>query len=153
MPYKDPIQAREHSKLRQRTYCKKPGVNKAYAERMRKLREDPEFVAQERAQQKMSRTNPETRPARLKKDRERRAKCRYFFNLLKIERGCYDCGGMFPPEALDFDHLPGKEKCFNIAKFLANKPCEEVLDEISKCQVVCATCHRIRTATRKKENN
>lgn len=151
MPYKDPIKAREHSKLRQRTYCAKPGVTEAYAARMRKLREDPEFVANERAQQKISRADPETKPARLENTRAIMKKKRQFFNLLKVERGCYDCGGMFPPEALDWDHLPGKEKCFHIAKYLTNKPREEILAEIDKCQVVCSNCHRIRTANRKVE--
>lgn len=153
MPYKDPIKAREQSKIAQRKYRQKPGVSEAYAERMRKLREDPAFVAGERAQQKESRSTPENRLPRLEKERERRTKCRNFFNLLKLERPCYDCGGIFPPCALDWDHIPGKEKCFDIAKFLTNKPREEVLSEIAKCQLVCATCHRIRTSARKQEGN
>lgn len=108
---------------------------------------DPELAA---AQRKLYRNNPETRPAQLKKERTRYAKRKQFFDMLKTERGCYDCGGMFPAEALDWDHAPGAEKCFNIGDRILH-PIEETMTEISKCQVVCATCHRIRTASRRKE--
>ncbi len=47
---------------------------------------------------------------------------------------------------LEFDHL--REKEFNIAKGLRDRPWQSVLDEIAKCAVVCANCHRRRTARR-----
>lgn len=169
MPYKDPEKRRESAKLRQRKYREKPGVREKGAEwqreyitkpgvrekreeQARKRREDPEYVSRDRAKRKESRANPETRPARLAKGRSWKANRKQFFDLLKIERGCYDCGGMtFPPEVLEWDHLPGKEKCFTISKYFTSKPQEEVLAEISKCQLVCANCHRLRTINRKKE--
>lgn len=79
------------------------------------------------------------------------AKRRRFITLLKMDRPCYDCGGMFPPEAMDWDHLPGKEKLFNIGAEQSSFSIEEVIDEISKCQLVCANCHRIRTWSRKRK--
>lgn len=67
-------------------------------------------------------------------------------NSLKSERPCYDCGGMFAPEAMDFDHVTG-EKVSGVS-VMAGKPWEEVRKEIDKCQLVCACCHRVRTLKR-----
>jgi hypothetical protein len=64
----------------------------------------------------------------------------------KINAGCADCGYNKHPHALDFDHLDNKK--FSIATSLSRKV-ETILEEIEKCEVVCANCHRIRTATRR----
>ena len=66
---------------------------------------------------------------------------------VKLERGCADCGYNQHAAALDFDHLPGTEKLFNIGSQLM-RTWESILAEIDKCEVVCANCHRIRTAER-----
>lgn len=62
----------------------------------------------------------------------------------KIGRPCMDCGGIFPPCAMDFDHVRGVKR-FNVG--LA-KNLRQLHEEIEKCELVCATCHRIRTFTR-----
>lgn len=67
-------------------------------------------------------------------------------NSLKSERPCYDCGGTFPPEAMDFDHVRG-EKAFGVSVG-AGKGWDEVRKEIDKCDLVCACCHRVRTQKR-----
>lgn len=59
---------------------------------------------------------------------------------------CLDCGNNFPPVAMDFDHAHGKKK-FNIA-LARDKPKHVILKEIEKCDLICACCHRIRTARR-----
>jgi hypothetical protein len=61
------------------------------------------------------------------------------------QRSCVDCGEG-DPLVLEFDHLANKK--FNIAKGLRNHSWQAVLDEIAKCDVVCANCHRRRTALR-----
>jgi hypothetical protein len=58
---------------------------------------------------------------------------------------CVD-GGETDPVVLEFDHLA--DKSFNIAKGLRDRGWEKLLDEIEKCEVVCANCHRRRTAVR-----
>lgn len=69
-------------------------------------------------------------------------------NALKIERGCADCGFNSHPEALDFDHL--RDKKFSISSaFIGGLSLKKILVEIEKCEVVCANCHRIRTASRR----
>lgn len=71
-----------------------------------------------------------------------------FIDQLKMKSGCVDCGYAKHPEALQFDHLPGFTKQFTISKSHL-KPLEEVLEEIKKCEVVCACCHAIRTHDRR----
>ena len=61
------------------------------------------------------------------------------------EHPCVDCGER-DPVVLEFDHL--RDKKFGIANGLQSRPWQNVLDEIAKCQVVCANCHRRRTARR-----
>lgn len=60
---------------------------------------------------------------------------------------CVDCGRSFPPECMDFDHRKRAQKTFNVSTGLhRSRPKEVILDEIAKCDLVCANCHRIRTA-------
>lgn len=58
---------------------------------------------------------------------------------------CVDCGED-DPVVLEFDHLRDKE--FAISQGLRDREWQSVLDEIAKCDVVCANCHRRRTARR-----
>ena len=56
---------------------------------------------------------------------------------------CADCGET-DPVVLEFDHRRDKE--FNIGSVLPYRRWEAILAEIEKCDVVCANCHRRRTA-------
>lgn len=63
---------------------------------------------------------------------------------------CADCGIHYPHWILEFDHLPGTKKLFTIgAKIRHNISVETLLNEIAKCEVVCANCHRDRTYKRR----
>lgn len=62
-------------------------------------------------------------------------------------RPCADCGGEFPIICMDFDHREGKE--FGISAARYRYSIERLLAEVAKCDVVCANCHRIRTANRR----
>jgi hypothetical protein len=67
----------------------------------------------------------------------------------KLAHGCADCGYNAHAAALDFDHLPGFEKRQDIARMvLFARTMETIVTEIAKCEIVCANCHRVRTATR-----
>ena len=61
------------------------------------------------------------------------------------ENPCADCGET-DPVVLEFDHL--RDKRFSISEGLQGRNWQSVLDEIAKCEVVCANCHRRRTARR-----
>jgi hypothetical protein len=58
---------------------------------------------------------------------------------------CVDCGEE-DPMVLEFDHL--RDKAFTISEGLRDRSWQTILDEIAKCEVVCANCHRRRTALR-----
>ncbi|HET9197259.1 MAG TPA: hypothetical protein VFN92_03270 [Solirubrobacterales bacterium] len=58
---------------------------------------------------------------------------------------CVDCGES-DPIVLEFDHL--RDKKFGIATGIRNRNWSDVLEEIAKCDVVCANCHRRRTVKR-----
>jgi hypothetical protein len=67
---------------------------------------------------------------------------RQWLDSLK-RRPCVDCGGVFSPEAMDFDHVRGG-KVAGVAQTYGWKR-ERVLAELLKCDLVCACCHRVRT--------
>ncbi len=58
---------------------------------------------------------------------------------------CVDCGEA-DTLVLEFDHLGDKR--FTIANGLRDRNWDSVLNEMAKCDVVCANCHRRRTARR-----
>ena len=72
----------------------------------------------------------------------------------KINIGCIDCGYKENHFALEFDHiknsgLPYTGKQRTVASLMYNS-WKVILSEISKCDIVCANCHAIRTMSRKK---
>jgi hypothetical protein len=72
---------------------------------------------------------------------------RYRLRMIKVDRGCTDCGYNDHPDALEFDHMPEYEKLFKLGGFIGTT-WARILAEIDKCEVVCANCHRIRTRQR-----
>lgn len=67
-----------------------------------------------------------------------------------------DCEGVFPFVAMDFDHRPDEDKEFGISNFGMWSETEKniaiVEIEISKCDLVCSNCHRVRTRDRWKDD-
>lgn len=61
---------------------------------------------------------------------------------------CTDCEQRFPSFVMDFDHREGEEKLGNVGVLAKSWSWERTLTEIEKCDIVCANCHRIRTARR-----
>lgn len=98
---------------------------------------------------------PEHNPARKMHTTLRRELVRTFTQPL-VEKGCLDCGH-YIPNAMDFDHIVG-EKLINISGLATMRISEEdMLDllhqELSKCVVRCANCHRKITMARYKTSN
>lgn len=60
---------------------------------------------------------------------------------------CVDCGMTFHPCIMEFDHTRG-EKLGNVAWLARSKGIKVALEEIEKCDLVCANCHNIRTYKR-----
>lgn len=109
-----------------------------------------------------SKTDCYCRPCRAEYGREHyvKHKSRYVENAMKrtqkilrqnmrllvdylLEHPCVDCGEP-DPLVLEFDHL--RDKRFEIARGVRDKNWAELVSEIEKCEVVCANCHRRRTA-------
>jgi formate-dependent nitrite reductase cytochrome c552 subunit len=70
--------------------------------------------------------------------------------LRDLRRGpCADCGEAFEPHQMDFDHRVPQLKSFQLTDGRAMLKSRAVLlNEIRKCDVVCANCHRMRTHAR-----
>ena len=65
---------------------------------------------------------------------------------IKKLSGCVDCG-ITNHIVLDFDHL--RDKKYNISRMIHDGfSWAAIKKEISKCEVVCANCHRVRTHNR-----
>lgn len=58
---------------------------------------------------------------------------------------CVDCGET-DIVVLEFDHL--RDKRAAISQMIGNQELRTIKAEIEKCDVVCANCHRRRTAQR-----
>ena len=65
----------------------------------------------------------------------------------KTDVPCADCGRVFPPEAMEWDHRPGTVKLFEVS-MMSDRSRKLILEEIAKCDLVCAVDHAIRTRTR-----
>ena len=67
---------------------------------------------------------------------------------LKSKTSCADCGGKFNHWQMDLDHVTGV-KVYNLNRPYTSSV-ESLLEELSKCEVVCSNCHRLRTFTRRE---
>lgn len=65
----------------------------------------------------------------------------------KLTLECMDCppGTKHMPFQLDFDHRPGVDKKKNLSTLVRSAGWNTIMDELAKCDVVCANCHRART--------
>jgi hypothetical protein len=57
---------------------------------------------------------------------------------------CMVCGNIYPPEAMDFDHRDPAEKVSGIG-VMVECSMERLQAELMKCDLLCASCHRVRT--------
>jgi 5-methylcytosine-specific restriction endonuclease McrA len=78
--------------------------------------------------------------------RNRRERNNLFILDHKKDNPCTECGER-DPLVLDFDHKDPSTKRFNIADSGAGKYSISVIQtEIDKCHMLCANCHRRKTA-------
>jgi exonuclease III len=70
----------------------------------------------------------------------------YILEVLKSRGGCLDCGET-NIIVLEFDHRDPTAKSFSITSARQSKVSwDQLVEEIDKCDVVCANCHKIRSA-------
>lgn len=79
-----------------------------------------------------------------------------FINSIKLEHGrcalhpIYNDGQEYvcTPERLRafcWDHIERANKLATISQMVGNATRQQILDEIAKCQLVCANCHQIKS--------
>ena len=61
------------------------------------------------------------------------------------EHSCMNCGES-DPIVLEFDHRDKSDKIENISNLILNSSWERIVKEIEKCDVLCANCHRRKSA-------
>jgi hypothetical protein len=86
---------------------------------------------------------------RQEQNKRRQAEFMAWYISLKADRPCADCGQVFHPAAMQWDHLPGFEKKANLSLLARRGGRQRVLDEIAKCELVCANCHAVRSHLRR----
>lgn len=84
--------------------------------------------------------------------KKKRSSYRKYLQEVKEATPCADCKENFPYYIMDFDHLPGTEKKFEIGGANSATSLQALKDEIAKCEVVCANCHRHRTFMRQTQD-
>lgn len=79
----------------------------------------------------------------LKHQRKRRRTVLDELAEIRAERGCERCGEKHPA-CLEFHHRDEALKKFSISQEAVrkNRKLEDLLEEIAKCAVLCANCHR-----------
>ncbi len=67
----------------------------------------------------------------------------------KAEHGCMDCGES-DPIVLDLDHRDPSLKVDSVCDMIRRGfAAQKIFNEVDKCDVVCANCHRHRTWKRR----
>lgn len=98
------------------------------------------------SQKKWNDANPERRKETQRRyDKRRVASGTAFLAWLK-DGPCTDCSRSYPTECMDFDHARDKKACD--VSSMKNRTWRAIFDEVEKCDLVCANCHRIRTRKR-----
>lgn len=83
----------------------------------------------------------------LARRKERRSALRKAVNEYKLMRGCEDCGYDRFAECLEAHHT-GDDKEAMISRMARDlRPFEDILQELTKCAIVCNRCHRERHLT------
>jgi len=68
----------------------------------------------------------------------------YISLVVQLKSGpCVDCKQTFHPAAMEFDHRESSPKNQSISAMRSHS-IEAILDEVSRCDLRCASCHRIR---------
>jgi hypothetical protein len=65
-----------------------------------------------------------------------------WLSAIKKERGCSMCG-ITNPLVLDFHHEKEEDKSFGLGTFRRSVGIVRIKEEVEKCEVLCANCHRI----------
>lgn len=80
----------------------------------------------------------------LDRNRVQRSSNREWYQELKSKTPCAKCGVQYPYYVMDYDHIDPNTKTTCIAKMMGHSK-KAILNEITKCELLCANCHREKT--------
>ena len=83
---------------------------------------------------------------RLKSNKQAQIEDNHKLVVDRLASGCVDCGEQ-DIRVLEFDHLPEYEKLANVSNLMSGSR-NKLIEEMNKCDVVCANCHKRRTYAR-----
>jgi hypothetical protein len=79
---------------------------------------------------------------RQKINREKKASAKEKWRQYKSTLSCVQCGQNHPA-TLDFHHIEKHPSNLKVNKLVTNHAFKKAIEEIKKCLVLCANCHRI----------
>jgi hypothetical protein len=85
-------------------------------------------------------------------NKRRQDEFRSWYTSLKAGRPCADCAEVFHPAAMQWDHLPEHEKKAALGELVRHGSRQRIIEEIAKCELVCANCHAVRSYLRAHED-
>lgn len=80
-----------------------------------------------------------------KRNQKRKKESKKFLIDFLQKNPCVDCGER-DPVVLEFDHIDPKQKTENVSWLVCSSTLPKIKEEIKKCVVRCANCHKRRTA-------
>ena len=80
--------------------------------------------------------------------RNRKLRQDYVLDYLE-QHPCVKCGET-DIRVLEFNHIDPSQKYFEVSRLLQNYGMQKLIDEIDKCEVLCANCHAKHTS---EQNN
>jgi hypothetical protein len=83
----------------------------------------------------------------LDRNQNKKEELRNFLRAVK-SYPCEDCGVGYPYWIMQFDHRPEEDKLYAPARLHALGSWYKTVEEVMKCDVVCANCHADRTHKR-----
>lgn len=75
-----------------------------------------------------------------------------YIRAIKLEKGCSKCGYNKHAVALDFNHLDPSTKDVSVSR-MSGYSKERIDEEIAKCEILCANCHRVHSYDNKHFHN
>jgi len=117
--------------------------NKYQREYRRKRRqEDQDFLRKELERSREYSKLPWVKEKKAKKLAWKTKRRKHSLNIYKVTQGCSKCKARLPACCFDFHHVDGKDKDFHIAQVAGGVSLKRLFEELRKCIVVCANCHR-----------
>ena len=123
---------------------KRKAYKKAYDEKRKRYNQDWYIQNREMSIAQSCQYQKDHPEQRRRNARQRYNRNRRFIVEYKLGNPCAVCG-QSDPRCLDFHHLDPKKKTKPISVLAISGSLENLQNEINKCEMLCANCHRKET--------